>query len=229
MSTCPNAASSKPGRPAGFCAKAATPSTSRIPPLLKRAIRTLWIALDVLDRMWIPVVERLAAERTALRRAAGAEQGGNDGEARRGPGQDLAAKLRHPAAAARARRSAASVERRRGTRICRQRVLPLTESLKDTVARVLPYWHETIAPSIQARTSSVIIAAHGNSLRALVKYLDDISESAIVELNIPTGIPLVYELDGASETAPALLSGRSRRRRRSGGARGESGPRLDRD
>jgi 2,3-bisphosphoglycerate-dependent phosphoglycerate mutase len=73
--------------------------------------------------------------------------------------------------------------------------LPLTESLKDTVARFLPYWHGTIAPTIRSG-KRVLIAAHGNSLRALVKYLDDISEQEIVELNIPTGIPLVYELDG---------------------------------
>ena len=73
-------------------------------------------------------------------------------------------------------------------------VLPLTESLKDTIARVLPYWHETIAPSILAG-KQVIIAAHGNTLRALVKYLDNVSDTEIVELNIPTGIPLVYELD----------------------------------
>jgi 2,3-bisphosphoglycerate-dependent phosphoglycerate mutase len=72
--------------------------------------------------------------------------------------------------------------------------LPLTESLKDTVARSLPYWHQTIVPSITAG-KRVLIAAHGNSLRALVKYLDDISDADIVELNIPTGIPLVYELD----------------------------------
>ena len=72
--------------------------------------------------------------------------------------------------------------------------LPLTESLKDTVARFLPYWHETIAPRVLAGTR-VLIAAHGNSLRALVKYLDDVSEQDIVELNIPTGVPLVYELD----------------------------------
>jgi len=73
--------------------------------------------------------------------------------------------------------------------------LPLTECLKDTVARFLPYWHETIAPSIH-QGQKVLIAAHGNSLRALVKYLDDISEDEIVEMNIPTGMPLVYELDG---------------------------------
>src|SRR4029453_8475562 len=73
--------------------------------------------------------------------------------------------------------------------------LPLTESLKDTVERFLPYWHETIAPAVKSGTR-VIIAAHGNSLRALVKYLDDVPEQEIVELNIPTGIPLVDELDG---------------------------------
>src|SRR6185369_777741 len=73
--------------------------------------------------------------------------------------------------------------------------LPVTESLKDTVARFLPYWHESIAPRIKSG-SRVLIAAHGNSLRALVKYLDDVADDVIPELNIPTGIPLVYELDG---------------------------------
>jgi 2,3-bisphosphoglycerate-dependent phosphoglycerate mutase len=72
--------------------------------------------------------------------------------------------------------------------------LPLTECLKDTVARFLPYWHETIAPAVKSG-QKVLIAAHGNSLRALVKYLDDVSEKDIIELNIPTGMPLVYELD----------------------------------
>jgi 2,3-bisphosphoglycerate-dependent phosphoglycerate mutase len=75
-----------------------------------------------------------------------------------------------------------------------QAELPLTECLKDTVARFLPYWHETIVPTIQSG-KKVIIAAHGNSLRALVKYLDNISDQEIVGLNIPTGVPLVYELD----------------------------------
>jgi 2,3-bisphosphoglycerate-dependent phosphoglycerate mutase len=75
-------------------------------------------------------------------------------------------------------------------------LLPRTESLKDTVARFLPYWHDTIAPAIRSG-GKVLIAAHGNSLRALVKYLDDVPEREIVELNIPTGIPLVYELDGS--------------------------------
>ena len=95
--------------------------------------------------------------------------------------------------------------------------LPLTESLKDTVARFLPYWHETIAPAIRGG-QRVLIAAHGNSLRALVKYLDDVSDEDIVELNIPTGIPLVYELDDDLKPMQQLLPGRSgggdRRRRR---------------
>jgi 2,3-bisphosphoglycerate-dependent phosphoglycerate mutase len=82
----------------------------------------------------------------------------------------------------------------RATRRLSKEELPLTECLKDTVARFLPYWHETIAPAIR-NGERVLIAAHGNSLRALVKYLDGISDEAIVELNIPTGIPLVYELD----------------------------------
>ena len=80
------------------------------------------------------------------------------------------------------------------TRTCRASELPLTESLKDTVARFLPYWHERIAPEVRAGRR-VLIAAHGNSLRALVKYLDGVSEEEIVGLNIPTGIPLVYELE----------------------------------
>ena len=97
--------------------------------------------------------------------------------------------------------------------------MPLTESLKDTVARFLPYWHETIAPAIRSG-KRVLIAAHGNSLRALVKYLDDVPESEIVELNIPTGIPLVYELDDNLKPDPALLPRRSGGRRRCRRARG---------
>ena len=98
------------------------------------------------------------------------------------------------------------------------KALPLTESLKDTVARFLPYWHDAIAPAITSGRR-VIIAAHGNSLRALVKYLDDVSEAEIVELNIPTGIPLVYELDDDAAADAPLLPGRSGgrgRRRRAG-------------
>ena len=101
----------------------------------------------------------------------------------------------------------------RATRHCRVRDLPLTESLKDTVARFLPYWHETIAPAIR-RGQRVLIAAHGNSLRALVKHLDDISDEDIVELNIPTGIPLVYELDAKLKPIKSYYLGDPRPRRR---------------
>ena len=161
--------------------------------LLKRAIRSLWIALDVLDRMWIPVVKdwRLNERHYgALEGLNKAETAAKHGEAqvkiwRRSydiPPPPL--KLDDP-------RHPAFDPRYAGLS---PQELPVTESLKDTVARVIPYWRDAIAPSIRA-DKQVVIAAHGNSLRALVKYLDGISESAIVELNIPTGIPLVYELD----------------------------------
>ena len=161
--------------------------------VLKRAIRTLWIALDTLDLMWIPVEKSWRLNERhygALQGLNKAETAAKHGEAqtkiwRRSydiPPPPLApGDSRHPAGDPRYANVAPSH-------------LPLTESLKDTVARFLPYWHETIAPSIRAG-QRVLVAAHGNSLRALVKHLDDISESDIVELNIPTGIPLVYELD----------------------------------
>ena len=161
--------------------------------LLKRAIRTLWIALDEMDLMWLPVERSWRLNE----RHYGALQGLNKAEtaAKHGDAQvkiwrrsyDIPpppldpADPRHPG---RDRRYAALPKD----------TLPLTESLKDTVARFLPYWHEEIAPAIESGRR-VLIAAHGNSLRALVKYLDNVPESEIVELNIPTGIPLVYELD----------------------------------
>jgi len=161
--------------------------------LLKRAIRTLWITLDELDRMWIPVVKDWRLNE----RHYGALQGLNKAEttAKHGEAQvkiwrrsyDIPPEPltlddpRHPSHDVRYANLAPSQ-------------LPRTESLKDTVARVLPFWRETIAPTVLAGRH-VIIAAHGNSLRALLKCLDDISETAIVEVNIPTGIPLVYELD----------------------------------
>jgi 2,3-bisphosphoglycerate-dependent phosphoglycerate mutase len=163
--------------------------------VLKRAIRTLWIALDTLDLMWIPVTKHWRLNE----RHYGALQGLNKAETASRHG-DAQVKIwrrsydippppvddddpRHPAH-----------DRRYGG--LNPGDLPRTESLKDTVARFLPYWHDTIAPSITAGRR-VVVAAHGNSLRALVKYLDDVSETEIVELNIPTGIPLVYELDDA--------------------------------
>jgi len=161
--------------------------------VLKRAIRTLWLAQDALDLLWIPVVKSWRLNERhygALQGLNKAETAAKHGEAqtkiwRRSydiPPPPLAPDdPRHPSNDPRYRDLPPGD-------------LPLTESLKDTVARFLPYWHETIAPSIRSG-SRVVIAAHGNSLRALVKYLDNIDEKTIVELNIPTGIPLVYELD----------------------------------
>jgi 2,3-bisphosphoglycerate-dependent phosphoglycerate mutase len=161
--------------------------------VLKRAIKTLGIALDVLDQLWIPVTKSWKLNERhygALQGLNKAETAAKHGEAqtkiwRRSydiPPPPLSADdPRHPSHDPRYHGLSANE-------------LPLTESLKETVARFLPYWHETIAPTIKSG-QRVVIAAHGNSLRALVMYLDDISESAIVELNIPTGIPLVYELD----------------------------------
>jgi 2,3-bisphosphoglycerate-dependent phosphoglycerate mutase len=160
--------------------------------VLKRAIRTLWLVLDEMDLMWIPVHRSWRLNE----RHYGALQGLNKAEmaTKFGDKQVLvwrrsydvpppALELsdpRYPGSDPRyAKLDAADV--------------PRTECLKDTVERFLPYWRETIAPSVAAG-QRVIIAAHGNSLRALVKYLDDIGEAEIVGLNIPTGIPLVYEL-----------------------------------
>jgi 2,3-bisphosphoglycerate-dependent phosphoglycerate mutase len=161
--------------------------------VLIRAIRTLGIVLDVLGQLWIPVVKSWRLNERhygALQGLNKAETAAKHGEAqtkiwRRSydiPPPPLSADdERHPG---RDPRYAAldSAE------------LPLTESLKTTVDRFLPYWLETIAPAIRSG-KRVLLAAHGNSLRALVKHLDQISEADIVELNIPTGIPLVYELD----------------------------------
>jgi 2,3-bisphosphoglycerate-dependent phosphoglycerate mutase len=161
--------------------------------VLKRAIRTLWIALDVLDLMWIPVEKNWRLNE----RHYGALQGLNKAETAAKFGDEQIKIWRRsystppPELALNDPRHPAHDPRYRSLS---QSELPRTESLKDTVARFLPYWHETIAPAITSG-QRVLIAAHGNSLRALVKYLDDISEQEIVELNIPTGIPLVYELD----------------------------------
>ena len=161
--------------------------------VLKRAIRTLWIVLDEMDLMWIPVHRSWRLNERhygALQGLNKAETAALHGEAqvkiwRRSydipPPPLTTDDPRHPS---RDRRYA---ELRRSE-------VPLTESLKDTVARFLPYWHESIAPQISAG-KRVLIAAHGNSLRALVKYLDNVPEAEIVELNIPTGIPLVYVLN----------------------------------
>ena len=161
--------------------------------VLKRAIRTLWMVLDEMDLMWIPVCKSWRLNE----RHYGALQGLNKAET---AAQHSEAQVkiwrrsydippppltpddpRHP-----------SRDRRYASLSPNE--LPLTESLKDTVARFMPYWHSAIAPDIRAG-KKVLIAAHGNSLRALVKYLDNMSEEAIVEVNIPTATPLVYVLN----------------------------------
>ncbi len=161
--------------------------------VLKRAIRTLWTVLDEMDLMWIPVHRSWRLNE----RHYGGLQGLNKAEtaAKYGEGQVKIWRRSYdippPALTPEDQRFPGHDPRYKslGTE-----ELPLTECLKDTVARFLPLWHETIAPAIQGG-QKVLIAAHGNSLRALVKYLDNVSEADIVELNIPTGMPLVYELD----------------------------------
>lgn len=161
--------------------------------LLKRAIRTLWLVLDEMDLMWLPVVrawelnERHYGALQGLNKAETAQQAGPDqvqlwrrSFAVRPPALDWD-DPRHP-----------HHDPRYAALTAAQ--LPATESLQDTLRRVLPYWHEQIVPHLQ-RGQNVLVVAHGNSLRALVKHLDQLSDEAIAGLNIPTGIPLVYELD----------------------------------
>ncbi len=163
--------------------------------VLKRAIWTLWHALDALDRTWLPVVKDWRLNE----RHYGALQGLNKAETARqyGDAQVLVWRRSYdtppPVLDAADPRCERSDLRYAGLAAGQ---VPLTECLKDTVERVLPYWHAQIAPAIQAG-QRVLIAAHGNSIRALVKYLDGIADAEIVGLNIPNGIPLVYELDAA--------------------------------
>jgi 2,3-bisphosphoglycerate-dependent phosphoglycerate mutase len=161
--------------------------------VLKRAIRTLWIMLDEMDRMWVPVERSWRLNE----RHYGALQGLNKAQtvAQHGEAQvkiwrrsyDIAP----PPLAAEDPRHPRFDPRYAGVA---PQDLPATESLKDTLARVRPYWHARLAPELRTG-HNVLVVAHGNSLRALVKMLDRLSESEIVELNIPTGVPLLYELD----------------------------------
>lgn len=161
--------------------------------VLKRAIRTLWLVLDELDQLWVPVERSWRLNE----RHYGALQGLNKSETAKKFGEKQVKIWRRsyditpPALEKTDERYPGHDPRYRGLD---DRDLPLTECLKDTVARFLPYWHETIAPAVKAG-KKVIIVAHGNSLRALVKYLDNVSDEEIIALNIPTGIPLIYELD----------------------------------
>ena len=161
--------------------------------VLKRAIRTCWIVLDELDLMWIPVVRHWRLNE----RHYGALQGLNKAEtaAKHGEAQTKIWRRSYdtpPPPLAREDPRHPSHDRRYAGLTADE--LPATESLKHTVERFVPYWTDTIGPAIRSG-QRVLIAAHGNSLRALVKYLDRISDEDIVGLNIPTGIPLVYELD----------------------------------
>jgi 2,3-bisphosphoglycerate-dependent phosphoglycerate mutase len=161
--------------------------------VLKRAIRTLWLTLDEMDLMWIPVVRDWRLNE----RHYGALQGLNKAETAAKYGDDQVLIWRRsydtpPPDLDKDDERYPGHDPRYASLSDDQ--LPTTECLKDTVARFLPMWHEVIAPVVKSG-KKVLIAAHGNSLRALVKYLDDISEDEIVSLNIPTGIPLVYELD----------------------------------
>jgi 2,3-bisphosphoglycerate-dependent phosphoglycerate mutase len=163
--------------------------------VLKRAIWTLWHTLDQMDRTWLPVRNDWRLNE----RHYGALQGLNKAETAKKFGDDQVLIWRRsydtppPALEASDPRSEVSDLRYAG--LAKGQV-PLTECLKDTVARVLPFWNDTIAPGLRAN-QRIVIAAHGNSIRALVKYLDGISDADIVGLNIPNGIPLVYELDAA--------------------------------
>lgn len=161
--------------------------------VLKRAIRTLWVALDEMDRMWIPIMlnwrlnERHYGALQGLNKAETAKQFGDEQVLiwrRSYDTQPPAITIddeRYPGLDVRYKSLPASE-------------IPVTESLKDTVARFLPYWNKVIVPQIQSG-QNVLMVAHGNSLRALIKHLDNISDQAILGYNIPTGVPLVYELD----------------------------------
>ena len=163
--------------------------------VLKRAIWTLWHTLDQMDRTWLPVVNDWRLNE----RHYGALQGLNKAETAKKFGDEQVLVWRRsydtPPPALEPTDPRSERGDLRYAKLAAGQV-PLTECLKDTVARVLPFWNDTIAPALRS-SQRIVIAAHGNSIRALVKYLDGISDADIVGLNIPNGIPLVYELDAA--------------------------------
>ncbi len=170
--------------------------------VLKRAIRTLWIALDELDCMWLPTEKSWRLNE----RHYGDLQGLNKAEMAAKFGEEQVLKwrrsydIRPPALKPGDPRAEARDPRYAGVKV------PLTECLKDTVERVVPYWQSAIAPAVGAGRR-VLVAAHGNSLRALLKYLDGISDEEIVKINVPTGIPLVYELDAGLKPVKSYYLG----------------------
>ncbi len=161
--------------------------------VLKRAIKTLWIVLEEMDLMWIPVYRSWRLNE----RHYGALQGFNKGQTAEKHGMEQvhvwrrSYDIRPPALTPDDERYPGKDPRYADLH---PEEIPLTECLKDTVERFLPYWHETIEPAVKSG-KRVLISAHGNSLRALVKYLDNVPKNKIVNLNIPTGIPFVYELE----------------------------------
>jgi 2,3-bisphosphoglycerate-dependent phosphoglycerate mutase len=160
--------------------------------LLKRAIRTLWIVLDEMDLMWLPVHNTWRLNE----RHYGALQGLNKAETAAKFGEEQVKIWRRafdiaPPPLERSDERFPGHDRRYAD--LKPEELPLTECLKDTIARFLPYWHDTLAPAVRAG-QRVVVAAHGNSIRAIVKYLDNVGDADIVGVNIPTGTPLVYEL-----------------------------------
>ena len=161
--------------------------------VLKRATRTLWHCLDEMDRTWLPVVHSWRLNE----RHYGALQGLNKADMAKQYGDEQVLVWRRsydtPPPALEANDARCERSDLRYAKLQPEQV-PLTECLKDTVARVLPFWNDAVAPAMRAG-KKVVIAAHGNSIRALVKYLDNIADDAIVGVNIPNGIPLVYELD----------------------------------
>jgi 2,3-bisphosphoglycerate-dependent phosphoglycerate mutase len=163
--------------------------------VLKRATRTLWHCLDEMDRTWLPVVHSWRLNE----RHYGALQGLNKAETARKFGDEQVLLWRRSYDVPPPALEPTDPRSERGdiryARLAPGQV-PLTECLKDTVARVLPFWNESMAPAIRSG-KKVLVAAHGNSIRALVKYLDEVSDQEIVGVNIPNGIPLVYELDEA--------------------------------
>lgn len=173
--------------------------------VLKRAIKTLWLALEEMDRAWLPVVR----EWRLNERHYGALQGLNKAETAQEHGEEQVLVWRRsydippPALTAEDPRHPRHDRRYAGLS---DDQLPLTECLKDTVERFLPLWNETIAPVVRSG-ERVLICAHGNSLRALVKYLDQVSDEDIIGLNIPTGVPLVYELDDALKPVKSFYLG----------------------
>ncbi|NKI95130.1 2,3-diphosphoglycerate-dependent phosphoglycerate mutase [Rhizobacter sp. SG703] len=161
--------------------------------VLKRAVWTLWHALDQMDRTWLPVVHSWRLNE----RHYGSLQGLNKADMARQYGDEQVLVWRRSYDTPPPALDAADPRgQRQDIRYAKLRPedVPLTECLKDTVARVLPFWNDSVAPAIKAG-KRIVIAAHGNSIRALVKYLDEIADADIVGVNIPNGIPLVYELD----------------------------------